>query len=88
MYSFLYWTHQTTEPKGHKPERLSSLDRVTSIYWRMTMNYLALFSQISALTLAASSNRADALAASAVFAVLCVVAVFVRDIRAPRRFLR
>jgi len=54
----------------------------------MTMNYLALFSQISALTLAASSNRADALAASAVFAVLCVVAVFVRDIRAPRRFLR
>lgn len=52
------------------------------------MNHLALFSQISALTLAASSNRSDTLAAAAVFAVLCVVAVFVHDIRAPRRFLR
>ena len=45
------------------------------------MNHLALFSQISALTLAASSNRADALAAAAAFAVLCVVAVIVKQIR-------
>lgn len=52
------------------------------------MKHFALILQISALALASSSNRSDALAAAAVFAVLCVVAVFVRDIRAPRRFLR
>jgi len=52
------------------------------------MNHLALFSQISALTLAASSNRADALAAAAVFAVLCVVVVIVKQIRPHGRAYR
>lgn len=52
------------------------------------MNRLALFSQISALTLAASSNRSDALAAAAVFAALCVVVVIVKQIRPHGRAFR
>lgn len=52
------------------------------------MNYLALLSQITALTLAASSNRADALAASAVFAMLCVAVVIVKQIRLHGRAYR
>lgn len=52
------------------------------------MNQLALFSQITALTLAASSNRSDALAAAAVFAVLCVVVVIVKQIRPHGRAFR
>lgn len=45
------------------------------------MNRLALAAQIAALTVGFSANRADALAAAAVFAVLCVIVVFIREPR-------
>ncbi len=48
------------------------------------MKHIALLAQIAALTIAGGSNRADALAAAAIFAVLCVVVVFIKD-RAPAR---
>jgi len=31
VYSVLYWNHQTTEPKGHKPELLSVPESVTGM---------------------------------------------------------
>ena len=48
------------------------------------MKHIPLLAQIAALTIAGGSNRADALAAAAIFAVLCVVVVFIMD-RAPAR---
>lgn len=42
------------------------------------MKHIALFAQIATLTMSWSSNRADAMAAAAIFAVLCVVVVFVK----------
>jgi membrane protein implicated in regulation of membrane protease activity len=39
------------------------------------MKHIVLALQIAALTASWSSNRADAMAAAAIFAVLCVVAV-------------
>jgi hypothetical protein len=43
------------------------------------MKYIALVAQIAALTFGFSANRADALAGAAIFAVLCVVVVFVKE---------
>ena len=45
------------------------------------MKHLALFAQIATLTMSWSSNRADAMAAAAMFCVLCVVAVLVKGRR-------
>lgn len=45
------------------------------------MKALALAVQIAALTLGFASNRADAMAGAAIFAVLCVVVVFIRQPR-------
>ena len=45
------------------------------------MKYIALAAQIAALTVGFSANRADALAAAAMFAVLCVVVVFIKEPR-------
>ena len=42
------------------------------------MKHLALFAQIATLTLSRSSNRADAMAAAAMFSVLCVLAVLLK----------
>ena len=42
------------------------------------MKYLALFAQIATLTMSWSSNRSDAMAAAAIFAVLCVVVVVIK----------
>ena len=42
------------------------------------MKHIALFAQIATLTMSWSSNRSDAMAAAAIFAVLCVVVVFVK----------
>ena len=39
------------------------------------MKYAALFAQVATLTMSWSSNRSDAMAAAAIFAVLCVVVV-------------
>ena len=39
------------------------------------MKHLALFAQVATLTMSWSSNRSDAMAAAAIFAVLCVVVV-------------
>ena len=43
------------------------------------MKYAALFAQIATLTMSWSSNRADAMAAAAIFAVLCVVVVLLKN---------
>ena len=43
------------------------------------MKHIALFAQIATLTMSWSSNRADAMAAAAIFAVLCVVVVFIKS---------
>ncbi len=43
------------------------------------MKHIALFAQISAFTMSWSSNRADAMAAAAIFAVLCVVVVLIKS---------
>jgi len=43
------------------------------------MKYAALFAQVAMLTLCWSSNRADAMAAAAIFAVLCVVVVLLKS---------
>lgn len=43
------------------------------------MKHLALAVQIAALTLGFTANRADAMAGAAIFAVLCVVVVFIRS---------
>ena len=45
------------------------------------MKHIALFAQIAALTMSWSSNRADAMAAAAIFAVLCVVVVAIKSNR-------
>lgn len=45
------------------------------------MKHLALAVQIAALTLGFAANRADAMAGAAIFAVLCVVVVFIREPR-------
>ena len=45
------------------------------------MKHLALAAQIATLTLSWSSNRADAMAAAAMFSVLCVVAVLLNGRR-------
>lgn len=42
------------------------------------MKYIPLVAQISALTMAAISKRPDAMGYAAMFAVLCVVVVFVK----------
>lgn len=47
------------------------------------MKYTALLAQIAALSFGFSANRADALAGAAIFSVLCVVVVFLREGRAP-----
>ena len=43
------------------------------------MKYIALFAQIATLTMSWSSNRSDAMAAAAIFAVLCVVVVALKE---------
>ena len=43
------------------------------------MKYAALFAQIATLTMSWSSNRADAMAAAAIFAVLCVGVVLLKN---------
>lgn len=43
------------------------------------MKHLVFAAQVAALTLGFFSNRADALAGAAIFAVLCVVVVFVKE---------
>jgi len=45
------------------------------------MKHLALAAQLATLTMAWSSNRADAMAAAAMFSVLCVVAVVLKSRR-------
>lgn len=45
------------------------------------MKHLALAAQLATLTLSWSSNRADAMAAAAMFCVLCVVAVLLNSRR-------
>lgn len=45
------------------------------------MKALALAVQIAALTLGFAANRADAMAGAAIFAVLCVIVVFIRQPR-------
>ena len=53
------------------------------------MKYIALAAQIATLTMSWSSNRADAMAGAAVFAVLCVVVVFVKEVQQhPSRIKR
>lgn len=42
------------------------------------MKHIVLAMQIAALTASWSSNRADAMAAAAIFAVLCVVVVSIK----------
>ena len=44
------------------------------------MKYIPLIAQISALTMAAISNRPDAMGYAAIFAVLCVVAVVFKHV--------
>ncbi len=44
------------------------------------MKHIVLALQIAALTASWSSNRADAMAAAAIFAVLCVVAVVFKHV--------
>jgi|CXWJ01.1.fsa_nt_gi hypothetical protein len=43
------------------------------------MKHIALFAQVATLTMSWSSNRADAMAAAAIFAVLCVVVVLIKS---------
>ncbi len=45
------------------------------------MKHIALIAQIVTLTLSWSSNRSDAMAAAAMFSVLCVVAVVLKSRR-------
>ena len=45
------------------------------------MKHLALAAQLATLTLSWSSNRADAMAAAAMFSVLCVVAALLNSRR-------
>ena len=49
------------------------------------MKYAALFAQIATLTMSWSSNRADAMAAAAIFAVLCVVVVILKSMKVEGR---
>ena len=49
------------------------------------MKHLALFAQLATLTMSWSSNRADAMAAAAMFSVLCVVAVLLKGRRQAQR---
>lgn len=49
------------------------------------MKHLALAAQLATLTLSWSSNRADAMAAAAMFSVLCVVAVLLKGRRQSPR---
>ena len=48
------------------------------------MKHIALFAQVATLTMSWSSNRADAMAAAAIFAVLCVVVVSLKRNRIMR----
>ena len=43
------------------------------------MKHIALFAQVATLTMSWTSNRADAMAAAAIFAVLCVVVVLLKS---------
>lgn len=52
------------------------------------MKHLALAAQIATLTLSWSSNRADAIAAAAIFAVLCVVVVAIKGNAQIKRIAR
>ncbi len=52
------------------------------------MKYAALFAQIATLTMSWSSNRADAMAAAAIFAVLCVVVVSIKGNAQIKRIAR
>ena len=49
------------------------------------MKHIALFAQVATLTMSWSSNRADAMAAAAIFAVLCVVVVLIKSTFRPKR---
>lgn len=81
MFSRLYYL-QHTKPKGHKPKLLSLPESVTGTdITEDTMKAMALAVQIAALTLGFAANRADAMAGAAIFAVLCVVVVFIRSPR-------
>lgn len=67
---------------GHKPKLLSLPESVTGTdITEDTMKAMALAVQIAALTLGFAANRADAMAGAAIFAVLCVVVVFIRSPR-------
>jgi len=52
------------------------------------MKHIVLALQIAALTASWSSNRADAMAAAAIFAVLCVVAVVFKRTFSVRQAVR
>ncbi len=52
------------------------------------MKHIVLGLQIAALTASWSSNRADAMAAAAIFAVLCVVVVSIKGNAQIKRIAR
>ena len=49
------------------------------------MKHIALFAQIATLTMSWSSNRSDAMAGAAIFAVLCVVVALLKSMKVDGR---
>lgn len=63
-------------------------NRPSLFYTERTMKHIVLGLQIAALTASWSSNRADAMAAAAIFAVLCVVVVSIKGNAQIKRIAR